>query len=1599
MNKTQAIQKILPLSPMQEGVLYHTLLDSASLFYLEHITFEIEGELDLKILERSYNELIKKFENYRTIYIYEKVKKPKQVVLKERTFKISFENIECFEEEEREQIIEKYKIEDRAKGFNLARDLMIRVKVFKMGSKLHKIVWSDHLITRDGWSFGIIAKDFFNIYKSLKNGQSLYIEEVYPFSDYIEWLERQDKENALRYWKEYLKGYRSQVSLPILPCAYASDGYEYDEVSFTLDENITGGLQDLAKTNKVTLNVVFQSIWGILLQRYNNCDDVVFGAVVSGRPPEINGIEKMVGLFINTMPVRISSTGDIPFSEMLCKVQSAAYNSTQYEYLTLAEVQSASELKQGLFDHIVIFENYPLPDEIRNLSHEKGVGFVISHAKVEERTSYGFNMEVTIGKELKVRMYYNANLYDRTFLKAIKGHFKKVAESVIHNCSIPVSEIDILTEDEKSRILHGFNDTHTYFPENMTINEVFKRKVMEKPHGIAVIYKDNTLTYAELDIKVNQLSACLREKGVKRGDIVGIMVERSLEMIIGILGILRAGAAYLPIDPYYPKDRVKYMLEDSRAVKLLVAYNNTEGRISESVEEINLEDNRLFSGEKVDVEEINTPGDLAYVIYTSGSTGQPKGVMIEHSSVVNILFALEKEYPMADGDVYMLKTSYTFDVSVTELFGWFFGDGRLAILEQGMEKEPSAILKAIEENEITHINFVPSMFNVFVKFIKKEMAQTIDRLKYVFVAGEAISAETVINFRKLTSRVRLENLYGPTESTIYATGFSLGNFKHGTSVPIGKPLQNIQVYIVDNYNNLQPVGVVGELVLGGKGLARGYLNRPELTVEKFVSNPFANSKSKEVKSQLMYRTGDLARWLTDGNIEFLGRKDCQVKIRGFRIELGEIESLLLKHDHVKETVVTAREDLDGNMYLCAHVVPYENFKETDLRQYLLNFLPEYMVPSKFVYMDRMPLTASGKIDRKSLPQLWSMTCPAIEYEEPRNEIEEKLVSIWQEVLGIDRIGINHNFYELGGHSLKAIQIISQAANFGITLNVSSIFRYQTIKGLMDSMALRKIEKSGLILRAEEVEEELSRKLNIKGKMQVHSVEDKACYVLYVDMENPSDDEKLMNFIKKSMAMEIYPHYIISMKEETVLDGDGKEFLRAMDLIDGDEGEICRDLMNSVSEAMHRYSASIITSKALGERDVSPAQMYHLKYSEFEMVGTIIRFDRYLDMEILKKSVIHLLRTQELMRSVLEMRGGKYIWKELECPEEIQIPYIDISGYGLPLQKIILNKVMSEFYFKKYSSEDYLPYRILLVKKNLRDYLLILPFSHIAYDIMTSEILKSKIFEYYDKYLNKEVVPCLEAGGYWDYIKQIGKGPQGLTDNALVEVFELEELKQYMDTVNSISLNKNTGKSTRVKLEIELSRLCHEWETNRIWDRSFEIFAGFCKDYFGIHKTPLWVVNYGRHYEDKTYFDTVGEFIDILPILADECKYGSGDGVAGYIQGKIKKACMYNVNFLYLLLEEKSKDLYPKTVEFIRKYIEQPLILFNFQGEFDEKDLDNVRNLIHTNMVFGNIRRIMLEVKYSRNTVRFDLILPFEESEEMLEGILWEAINKKYKGGV
>ncbi|MEC1581805.1 amino acid adenylation domain-containing protein [Bacillus subtilis] len=1033
MTKANSIQDIYPLSYMQEGMLFHSLLQKDSQAYVEQASFTIEGKVNPQFFQNSINALVERHDIFRTIFISQNVSSPQQVVLREPNVIVLEENITHLNEAEQSQFIEQWKEKDRDRGFHLQKDVLMRIALIQTGESQYTCIWTFHHIMMDGWCLSIVLKEFLHIYASYVNASPITLEPVQPYGKYIKWLMEQDKEQAVSYWDHYLSGHEQQTVLPKQKKTKGKSRQEHVTFSFSKEES--SRLSELAAREEVTLSTIFHTIWGILLQKYNNNDDAVFGSVISGRPAEIEGIEHMVGLFINTMPVRVQGA-KTPFLQLIKDMQKDRLAAEAYSYHPLYEIQSRSAVKQGLIDHILVFENYPVQQEIQMLNKQEHATdlFQIHNFTVADETNYSFYLMVAPGEEIHIKMNYDAEQHDRSFVLSVKEHLLNAVSQILNNPNLPPEEIDITTDTEKRQLIGEITDRT---PVYETIHAMFEKQAEKTPDAHAVIDQACSLTYRELNKAANRLARHLRMKGVVRQEPVAIMMDRSAAFITGVLGILKAGGAIVPVDPHYPADRIRYILHDCGCSHVV-----SQAHLSSS-----LEDNYIITHpeeieSKVDgsnIKSVNNADDLLYMIYTSGTTGKPKGVQFEHRNMANLL---KFEYTHSgidfEADVLQFATP-SFDVCYQEIFSALLKGGTLHIVPEAIKRDVPQLFAFINKHQ-TNIVFLPTAFIKMI-FSERELANSFpDGVKHLIAAGEQLMISDLFQDVLRERGIHLHNHYGPSETHVVSTYTIHPGDPIPELPPIGKPIGCTDLYILNHQKQLQPCGVPGELYISGASVARGYVNHDKLTSDKFSSDPFK-------PDVIMYRTGDLARRLEDGNIEYIGRADNQVKIRGYRIEPQEIEVTLMNHPDISEAAILIWQDQNGEHELCAYYCSVQKLNAIDLRSYMASELPEYMIPAKWIWVDSIPLTPNGKVDRAALPEP-DASISGNPYTAPRNLLEAKLSQLFEDVLKNGHIGIQDNFFDNGGHSLKATVLMSRIAKeFYVQVSLKDIFAHPTVEGL------------------------------------------------------------------------------------------------------------------------------------------------------------------------------------------------------------------------------------------------------------------------------------------------------------------------------------------------------------------------------------------------------------------------------------------------------------------------------------------------------------------------------------------------------------------------
>ncbi|MCW8823516.1 MAG: amino acid adenylation domain-containing protein, partial [Ignavibacteriaceae bacterium] len=1008
------------------------------------MAYRIRGEFDFSTFGKAVNAVIGRHEILRTRFKMERGT-PYQDILGELKLDIPLIDLSEVPSQEREVILSEQLHSKARNTFNISEGPLLNCVVFKLEQLDYVVLFVIHHIIFDGWSINVLLKELAQYYLSHLQGDTVSLHELpIQYADFSlwqrQWLKGDVLKHQLDYWKNQLRGELPPLELPTDFPRPAIQKYDGNTELFTIDQELAETLSTLGRQENSTLFMVLLTALYILIYRYSGQKDICVGTVIANRiRPEL---DELMGVFVNNLVMRSNLSNNQSFRELLRSVRRICLEAYEHQDLPFEKLVEELQPKRDL-------SRTPLFQILFSYQENGEDTFLLNSIKLQQvpvhsgvaRTDLSLWIENTDG-ELNCALEYSTHLFQPVTVRRFLKNYICLLEEICENADQKVSEIQILHKEAQNKVLNEWNDTKGAFPDDSTVIGLFEEQAKQSANKVAVESGGEKLSYSRLNERTNQVANYLTSIGVKAGDYVGICIDRSVEMLISMLAVLKSGAAYVPMDPIFPAERLEYMIDDAE-VKVIITtsqltdifsgFNGQRILIDREWEKIKLQGNQ-----SPDIKV--RPDNLAYVIFTSGSTGKPKGVQIGHRSVVNFLLSMQNEPGIRSDDVLLSVTTISFDISVLELFLPLISGARLIIAPRSTTSDGKLLIKALKDSKATIMQGTPSTWKMMIEAGWRSAPD----LK-MLCGGEALPIE--LAKQMLARGESLWNMYGPTETTVWSAVKKIE--PEDDAVYIGPPIANTQFYILDNELNPVPIGVPGELLIGGEGLARGYLNRPELTDEKFISNPFGESGSR------LYRTGDLARYKSNGDIEFLGRLDHQVKIRGFRIELGEIENVLSEHTAIKDVAVNAWSDASGDKKLVAYYISEsgETIQVSDFREFLRHKLPDYMIPSFFVRMDEFPLTPNKKIDRKALPAPdVSEVSTAEKYVPPRDELERELASIWQKILGVKAIGINDNFFDLGGHSLLAAQLFAQIEKrMGKNLPLALLFQAPTIAQLAEAV--------------------------------------------------------------------------------------------------------------------------------------------------------------------------------------------------------------------------------------------------------------------------------------------------------------------------------------------------------------------------------------------------------------------------------------------------------------------------------------------------------------------------------------------------------------------
>ncbi len=1046
----------LPLSFAQERLWFLNELEPNSAGYNVPGAVTITGALDVHQLEEAFNLVIARHENLRTVFPSQDGQAQQRILDR---VELRLERIDLSDEsrEIAEQKAKRICQADAAASFDLAHGPLLRGKVIKLADDEHVLMLNMHHIISDGWSVGVLIRELGAIMGALREGRTPQLSPLpIQYADYSVWQRRWLDEGGvldrqLAYWQKKLAGTPESLDLATdypRPSVQTFAGATH---TFALDAELSGQFKRIAEHHGGTLYMVLLAAFNALLHRYTGQDDLCVGTPIANR--QYGETEGLIGMFVNTLALRTQVDATDSFASLLAKVKTTCLEAYEHQDAPFEKVIDSLKLQRNLaisplFQIMVILQNTEkgaIDPSIRLYPLDAGI------SKFDLTVEFSETADGLAGA-----MRYRTALYKPETIARMAAHFTALCQAIVAAPSTSISALDYLSAAEEQTLLVEFNESDAEYPKNVCVPRMFAEQAALHPDEAAVVFGDEQLTYRELARKSRALAAYLRAQGVKADSLVGLCAERSLDMIVGLMGILEAGGAYVPLDPDLPAERLQYMLDDAAPAIVLTQSHLKATLPPTSAPVIALDSDwsaieaQPQTNEPIDVR----PEDLAYVIYTSGSTGAPKGVMIEHGSLTNYLTWIASYLESEGIECLPAVTNLSFDASLKQIFGPLI-TGKTVRLVGSVSSDPEGVLRIVEQQRGSAVNCVPSLWRMLIELIEKRPEAARKNLRGLLLGGEEIPRDLIRRSLEINPELRITNLYGPTETTANATfarGISLDD------VSIGRPVANTRIYILDRQHQPVPIGVLGEIYIGGVGVARGYLNRPELTAERFLADPFSADPNARLDARL-YRSGDVGRWRADGNIEYFGRNDQQVKLRGYRIELGEIEAQLVKHPGVKEAVVLAREDEPTEKRLVAYVTG-DALDVEALRTHMQGSVPAYMVPSAFVVLEALPLTPSRKLDRKALPKPEAHDYANKEYEAPQGEIEETLAAIWQDLLHVERVGRHDNFFELGGHSLLATQLISKIrARLDVDLPLKALFSDSTVAQL--AVLIAKAEKNDI----------------------------------------------------------------------------------------------------------------------------------------------------------------------------------------------------------------------------------------------------------------------------------------------------------------------------------------------------------------------------------------------------------------------------------------------------------------------------------------------------------------------------------------------------------
>ncbi len=1447
--------------------------------------YNVKGKIDKEKIQNCFSKIVQRHEAFRTRFDMvdgEVV----QIIEDSVDFEVKFQAAE------KENLDEA--IQENIKAFDLAKAPLLRVVFISLNEEEHVMVMDMHHIISDQSSLGVMLKEISMIYQ----GQELPELEI-QYKDFAKWQNdffRSGKvKKQLEYWKKEFEG-----GIPVMDLYTDYDrpeimGYEGAKVRFAFEDDINDKIIAFSKEQGITPYMFIMAALNIMLWRYTNQKDVVIGTAIAGRRHA--KLESIIGMFVNTLAIKSEIDENTVIKDYLQYTKEKmvrAYDNQDCQFDMLVEELGVPKnvSRNPLFDILFNYINIGTDEvEIEGLSLEP-----YDDGEIDAKFDISFTLEEK-NQKFDMDIDYSKALYKEETIGLMGNRLIYIISQMLKDEKQKLKDITMMTEEERQWLVETVNQTATNYPSDKTVLSIFEECVRNNPDAIAIEWMEEKLSYRQLNNMANQLAKKLADRNIGYQDMVAILLERGYMQMVSMLGTMKLGAVYVPIDPKYPQERIDYILEDCKS-KVIITDYSLEEKVNAEIEKllVDAEENALDRNCDSGIESEYTPEalhseNLIYAIYTSGSTGQPKGTLLMHKNVVRVV-KNTNYVEVSENDRVMQISNYVFDCSVFDIYSALLNGACLVIIPRETSLDIPALADFIIKKKISACCISTALFHMLVDW----MPESLKDVRKVIVAGEQISLTHAQKTVEAIGKGRLINAYGPTESAVFATYYPVDDIQNVSIVPIGWPLSNTTVYVVDEKKNLLPINVAGELCLGGDGIGIGYLNKEALTKEKFITLEAAGGKR-------VYCTGDRVMWNSNKELVFLGRMDFQIKLRGFRVELGEVERHIESIDGIKSVIVTADKDNLGTLYMTAYytVKDYsqkDKYDEDYLRSILSSKLPEYMVPSKYMLLKELPLNFSGKVDRKALPKaadkVKNNSNKASTKEAPRTPLERTILEAMQKILDVADMGIKDDFFRCGGQSIKAIALVKELSKQGVDIKVNEIFQYQTVE---------------------------------------------------------------------KIAASIEP-----MVEEVITSEAGENTIADVNL---NEKQI-NGLIKHITAGIEGVSDIVTASEIIEEFPLSSIQKGHMTKGS-DHSGFITNIDGRVSENRIKDVIVKVICKNQLLHCTLVKAQEEQKWCEygvagIEAVIGNYLTYADISMYTEAVRETIISRLYDEIMLRKYSENELL-WRMCVVKESADKHLVIWGADHLIFDGMSAEIIKHQI----EKELGKGTKDNNQTiRSYKEYIEVLERGPAGITQDELIDKFNLEQWSENNSKVMTVQEKDSAKFKRNVELVIPLSG---EGQAD-IWWYAFDFVSDILRDYTNTETIPFAVLDYGRSYQGQDFYNCIGEFLDIVPIISHKEEKTSVETV-------IKLCRDHSVNFLTLLGEERFKQEYPKLNELIGKYYYNnkeyfDFILYNFQGFVKAEE----KKAFENNEKENNLARMSITVNYDSDNlyIEFEDVIGLEEEQ-------------------